>query len=175
VSGNVIARAVWEAGELSTPLTRDMVGDLTTSLRAASAGYPFYFIPEPLTVLSVHPDQLSWSEEALPSRVIATLEAFRFDDPLCDRLRRARLAEALLARAHGELRRRRFAAAHRDISRARETGGTARWWRAALAITGLPTTVMRWGSGHPRTLGLALRLWRRVRPSVLPLSDARCG
>jgi glycosyltransferase involved in cell wall biosynthesis len=167
VSANVMGRAVWDDGERSVPLRDGMVGDLTTWLRAASAGYAFYYVCQPLAVIRIHRGQLSWSEAGLPTRIVATLSAFRFDDPVCEQLRRARLAECFLARAHVHIAGRRFGAARADLNRAREAAAETNGLRAALALSGLRGLTMRWGSAHPRLLVSLLELWRRVRPPVL--------
>jgi glycosyltransferase involved in cell wall biosynthesis len=167
-SATVMRRAVWDEGERAAPLTPEMVGDAAVWLRSAQAGWPFYYLDEPLAVSRVHRGQVSWNEDGLPARMIATHAAFRFDDPVCERLRRARLAEFLLARAHGHLVAGRFHAAIADVGRAHRASPRPFGLRALLAITGLRRHTMRWGSSHPRMLVPLLRLWRRVRPPVLP-------
>jgi glycosyltransferase involved in cell wall biosynthesis len=173
VSANVMRREVWEDGEQRVPLRDGMVGDDTTWLRTASCGWPFHYVPEPLAVMRVHRGQLSWSERGLPGRNIATLRAFRFDDPACERLRRARLAENHLARAHVHLRAVRLRAAAADVRRARAAAPEVSRLRAALALSGVRPAVMRWGSSHPRLLAPLLELWPRLRPSVLPHGAGR--
>jgi glycosyltransferase involved in cell wall biosynthesis len=170
VSGNLMRREVWEDGERRVPLRTGMVGDDTTWLRAAGSGWAFHFVPEPLAVLRVHRGQLSWSERELPGRNIATLRAFRFEDAACERIRRARIAENHLARAHLHLRRARLRAAVADLRAARREAPDVSWIRAALALSGVRPAVMRWGSSHPRLLAPLLELWPRLRPAVLPPS-----
>lgn len=163
-SAAVATRAVWDEGERTVPLRDDMIGDATVWLRAAATGYPFHYVSEPLAVSQLSRDQLSWSDDTLPARTIATLTAFRFDDPFCEQLRRARLAEAFLARANLHLRRRRYDSARADIGRARMTAGVG--VRGVLALAGVQTLAMRWISARPWTLAPALEAWRRVRPAV---------
>src|SRR3954447_25323953 len=134
VSGNVMRRGVWEDGERRVPLRAGMVGDDATWLRAAASGWAFHYVPEPLAVMRVHRDQLSWSERELPGRNIATLGAFRFEDPACERVRRARIAENHLARAHLHLRRARARSSLADLRAARREAPAAPWIRAALAL-----------------------------------------
>jgi glycosyltransferase involved in cell wall biosynthesis len=165
-SATVMRRAVWDDGQRRLPITAQMVGDATAWYRAAEAGWPFYYLHEPLAVSRLHPSQLSWTEEGLPSRMIATHAAFRFDDPACERLRRARLGEFLLARAHAHLIRRRFGEAWRDIGRAHRATPGPMGIRALLALSGVRGATMRWGASHPRLLVPLLELWRRVRPAV---------
>jgi glycosyltransferase involved in cell wall biosynthesis len=168
VSANVMRRALWDDGERTVPLRDGMVGDDTTWLRAASGGWAFHYVPEPLAVMRVHREQLSWSEKGLPTRNLATLTAFRFDDPVCEQLRRTRVAENLLARAHFHIRGRRLRAALADLRRAREATPYVSKLRAALALSGARAWAMRWGSSHPRLLVPLLELWPRLRPAVLP-------
>jgi hypothetical protein len=144
-----------------------MVGDMTTWLRAASAGHAFYYLNDPLAVIRIHRDQLSWSEHGLPTRNIATLRAFRFDDPACEQLRRARLGECFLARAHFHIRAGRLRAARADLSRARKAAPELAGLRAALALSGLRALIMRWGSSRSRLLAPVLEFWPRVRPAVV--------
>jgi glycosyltransferase involved in cell wall biosynthesis len=167
-SAVVMRRAVWEEGERAMPLSPQMVGDATVWLRSAAAGWPFYYVDQPLAVSRVHGGQISWSDERLPTLLIATFDAFRFEDPVAERLRRARVAEFLLGRAHVHLVRRRFGEAWRDIGRAHRTAPRTLGLRAALALCGVRGMAIRWGASHPRLLAAVLRLWPRLRPPVLP-------
>src|SRR3954454_24232663 len=168
VSAILMRRDVWDHGERRVPLRDGMVGDDTTWLRAASSGWAFCYVPEPLAVMRVHAGQLSWSEWGLPARNLATLGAFRFEDPVCEGLRRARIAENHLARAHFHVRAGRLRAAVRDIRLARGAAPDVSRVRAALALSGVRAAAMRWGSSHPRLLAPLLELWPRVRPPVIP-------
>jgi hypothetical protein len=172
-SATVISRAVWEDGERAVPLTPEMVGDATVWLRAADAGWPFYYLDEPLAVSRVHRGQVSWSEEGLPTRMIVTHSAFGFDDPRCEQLRRARLAEFFLARAHTHLIRRRIGAAWADIALAHQMAPRPMGLRGFLALSGLRGIAVRWGCSHPTALVPLLRIWRHLRPPVLPPHTAR--
>jgi glycosyltransferase involved in cell wall biosynthesis len=166
-SANLMRRVVWEAGERSLPLRDDMVGDLTAWLRAATAGQAFYYVAEPLAVTRLHRAQISWSEQTLPERTLATLDAFRFDDPVSEALRLARVSEFLFARARVKLRRRDFTAARADIARARAAAPGRPGIRELLALAGLRGAVMQWGVAHPRVLAPTLALWRHIRPPVV--------
>lgn len=165
-SAAVVARAVWDEGERTVPLRDDMIGDATVWLRAAAAGYPFHYVSEPLAISRLSRDQVSWSDDTLPARAVATLTAFQFLDPRSEELRRVRLAEALLARANVHLRRRRYGSARADIRRARMTADVG--VRGLLALAGVQSLAMRWLSARPRTLAPALGAWRRIRPAVAP-------
>lgn len=168
VSANVMRRDVWDDGERRVPLRDGMVGDDTTWLRAASSGWAFHYVPEPLAVMRVHAGQLSWTERGLPARNIATLEAFRFEDPVCEQLRRARMAENYLARARVHVRAGRLGTAIADLRLARAAAPGVSPTRAALALSGVRAAAMRWGSSYPRLLVPLLELWPRVRPPVVP-------
>jgi glycosyltransferase involved in cell wall biosynthesis len=167
-SGVVMKRTVWQEGEQRAPVSPSMVGDAVVWLRSAAAGWPFYYVDEPLAVSRVHVGQISWSDARLPSLLVATYDAFRFDDPHAERLRRARVSEFLLARAHAHLLRRRAPEAWRDIARAHRIAPRPLGLRAALALSGARGAVMRWGASRPLVLMTVLELWRRFRPPVLP-------
>ena len=167
-SGVVMRRAVWEEGERVTPVSPSMVGDAVVWLRSAAADWPFYYVDEPLAVSRVHGDQISWSDARLPSLLFATYDAFRFDEPRAEQLRRARVAEFLLARAHAYAVQGRLRAAWHDVGRAHRTAPRPFGLRALLALTGIRAPVMRWGASRPLALVSVLELWRRMRPPVLP-------
>jgi hypothetical protein len=166
-SATVTRRTVWDEGERAVPITPGVVGDVMVQLRAGAAGWPFYYVDRPLAVTTLHAQQLSWSEQGLPARMVSTYEAFRFADPVCEDLRRARVAEFLLARAHSSARAGRWRAAWHDIGRAHRASPRPLGLRALLALSGLRNATVRWGASHPAVLVSLLRLWRRVRPSVL--------
>ncbi|MEA2440027.1 MAG: hypothetical protein QOH76_1451 [Thermoleophilaceae bacterium] len=167
-SSKVMRRAVWDDGERAIPVSPQVVADPFVALRAASASWPFYYLDEPLAISRIHAQQVSWSDSHLPTRLVATYDAFRFDDPVCEELRRARVAESLLARAHVLVLHRRFADAWADIGRAHMTAPRPLGLRAALALSGLRGLAMRRGASHPWLLVALLELWPRIRPAVLP-------
>jgi len=167
-STTVGRRAVWTGGDGSVSIPPDTVGMELVWLRAASGGWPFYYVDEPLGISRFNREQVSLSDDGVPARQVATYGAFRFDDPACEKLRRARVAEFLLARAHVHLRRRRLRAARADIARANATSPRALGLRAAIALSGLRGLAIRWGCSHPRALVALLELWRRMRPPLLP-------
>ena len=166
-SANLMRREVWEDGECAVPLRDNMIGDNTTWLRAASGGHPFYYLPESLAVTRIHPGQVSWSEDGLSGRLIATLNAFRFHDPLAEDLRRARLSEALFARAGSNLRARRPGAFWHDLRSALAVTARPPGLRVLLAVTGARHNVARLAVRHPRAGFRALWLWSRIRPPAL--------
>jgi glycosyltransferase involved in cell wall biosynthesis len=174
-SATLMRRPVWDHGESAVRVSPRMVGDAVVWLRSANAGWPFYYIDEPLAVSRVHSRQISWSDERLPTLLIAAYTAFRFEDPICEDLRRARVAEFLLARAHGRLIQRRFGDARADIGRAHRAAPRPLGVRAVLALSGVRGLAIRWGCSRPRVLVVVLKLWRRIRPPVLPRRTLRGG
>jgi glycosyltransferase involved in cell wall biosynthesis len=159
-SGTVLRRAA------CVPPPDGSVGDYYLFLSAASAGRAFHHVAARLAVTRIHAGQGSWSEEGLPTRIIATLSAFQFDDdPRAEALRRARLAEQHLIRAGGHARKRRLRAARADIRHARTVGSTLSARRAALALSGVRAFVMR--TAPPRLSAWAFEHWPRLRPAVL--------
>jgi hypothetical protein len=149
------------------------VGDLTMWIRAALRGWRFEYVDEPLVSYQVAADQLSWTDDGIPGRVIAALERFRFDDPVCEQLRLSRLSEARLARANIHGRHRRLRAGLHDLARARRElpgrFGSREW----LALSGLRSPVVRWTARRPALLPFAVGLWRRLRPAVEPAASRR--
>jgi hypothetical protein len=159
-SGTVLRRAAF----VSPP--DGVVGDFHMCIQAAHRGCAFHYVPEPLTVTRIHRGQGSWSEAGLPARISATLSPFSFaDDPPCEALRRARLAEQYLIRAGRSLRAGDWRATRADIRRARGTGPSLSVARAMLALSGVRGLLMR--VAPPRAIALALEHWPRLRPAVL--------
>src|SRR6266480_1389171 len=99
-SAAVIRRSAWDEGERAVPVSPQLVGDAVVWLRTAAAGRAFYYVDRPLAISGVNAHQVTWSDPGLPTRMIASFDAFRFDDPMAEELRRARVAEFRLARAH---------------------------------------------------------------------------
>jgi glycosyltransferase involved in cell wall biosynthesis len=156
------------------PVPDGVVGDFFMCIQAAGAGHAFQYVPEPLSVTRMHGRQGSWSEEGLPARMIATLAAFRFDDPACEALRRARLGEQHLIRAGRLLRRGRLREGWADLRRGRAAAaGSLSPARAGLALSGLRELLMRRAASRPRLVALAFEQWPRLRPPVLA-PRARC-
>jgi hypothetical protein len=138
--------------------------DLAVWMRAAEAGWAFYFVDEPLAVYAVHPGQASHDDSLIRERGVRLWSNFRFADPEADRLRRLRLAEALLARANLRLRRRQPVAALRDVGAAR-AAAPGEWLgeRGIVAFLGARPATARLAAGHPRLVRPALALWRVVQ------------
>lgn len=163
VSSALIRREAWEEGERSFPLAAAPVGDQAMWIRTALGGWAFVYLSEPLAVYSVHPGQLSLDSAFVAERVVRLWDFFGFDDPECERLRRARLSEALLRRARVRLAAGAIRAGMRDVIRARRVapGGIDR--RGWIALTGLRTSAARYLAAHPRLVPPALGVWRRLQ------------
>jgi GT2 family glycosyltransferase len=166
-SAALMRREVWEAGERDYPLDPSAVGDLTMWIRAALAGWPFHYVDEPLAVYRLHRAQLSWRPE-IASRPIRVYERFSFDDPECERLRRARLAEARLAYAGLLLSRGRLREARREVARARSVMPGRMGARGWVALARLRPRVAKVLAATPRLELTVLRAWRGLRLPVYP-------
>jgi hypothetical protein len=121
VSAALMRREVW--GRLR-PLPPLKTSDVVMHVTAAEEGVVFHYVEEPLMVYRHHAGQLS-EQLAFRDDVVAAWEMFEFDDPHCERLRRHRLREALVARGAARLRERRFGDAKGDLERARGLDGEA--------------------------------------------------
>ena len=164
LSSSVMRREVWEHCKREFPLEPGTIGDITIWMAAASAGWPFVYLDQPLAVWRQHPGQMTWSPD-VPRKNVATFERFRFDcDPAAERLRRARLGEARAAVAGVQLRRGRVREAWAELRRARQD--TRLGVRGVIAFTDARAWIMRAASAYPRILTAAAPMWRRVRPRV---------
>lgn len=158
ISATLMRREVWEQGERELPFPGDVAPDVHLFVRAALAGWPFYYLDSPLMVYRVHEGQTSRSE-AYRDRIVAAWEQFELADPECERLRRKELAEAYVGRAGALLRAGRPAEARADLERARATDRRVlRARRLALAAL----------ARRPELLPAAQAAWRlarRLRPA----------
>jgi hypothetical protein len=136
ISFAVMRREVWEESERAQPLQDDAAVDATVWMRAAQAGWPFYFIPDRLGVYRLHAGQMSHRAEFVRDRAVRVWELFSFDDPEAETLRRRRLREAYLERANLRIRHGQARAALADVRAARST--FHKWFgaRDALALLG---------------------------------------
>jgi glycosyltransferase involved in cell wall biosynthesis len=163
---SLMRREVWQQCEREVPPQDGTIADITLWVSAALAGWPFYYVDRPLAVWRQHAEQMTWSDE-LPARNVATFERFRFSDPVSERLRRARLAEARAAQAGVHLRHRRLRSARVELARARRTAPGRLGLRGLMAFTGTRAAVMRFAARHPRLLTMGVPVWRRLRPPVV--------
>jgi glycosyltransferase involved in cell wall biosynthesis len=155
----VMRLEVWEDGERRHPLCDDATVDGALWLRAADAGWPFYFLRERLAVYRMHPGQMSHRAELVRERAIRMWESFSFDDPEAERLRRLRLGEALLERANLRIRQRRFAAALDDLRRASAVSTKSFGEREVVALLGLRRAAARLLARHVQLARPAFAVW----------------
>jgi glycosyltransferase involved in cell wall biosynthesis len=156
----LIRREAWEDGERRHPLRDDTFADMTMWMRAAEAGWAFHFVDERLAVYALHPGQAVHREDDMRDRHVRLWSSFRFDDPECERLRRRKLAEALLARANLRLRRRDLRAAGRDARAGARVAPGRLGERELVALLGARQLAARLIAGHPRLVEPAFSAWR---------------
>jgi glycosyltransferase involved in cell wall biosynthesis len=159
VSFAVLRHEVWEEGERAQPLPDDAAVDAMLWIRAAQAGWPFYFVPDRLGVYRMHAGQMSHRAEFVRDRSVRVWEAFRFEDPEAEMLRRRRLREAFLERANLRIRRGRVGAALADVRAARSTFHKRFGARDALALLGVRRGPMRLMARHAWVARTAFALW----------------
>jgi glycosyltransferase involved in cell wall biosynthesis len=159
----LIRREAWQDGERRHPVRDDTFADMTMWMRAAEAGWAFYFIDSRLVVYSMHPAQAIHQEAVTRERAVRLWESFRFDDPECERLRRLRLAEALLARANLRVRRRLVREAVRDVRAAREAAPGPIGKRGLVALLGARHAAAKLLARHPRLVEPAFFAWRTLQ------------
>jgi glycosyltransferase involved in cell wall biosynthesis len=151
VSASVMRRAVWEA---IRPLPDLLTADVVMHLRAAVAGFAFYYVAEPLMAYAVHPGQLSNSSECFRHDQVTALDMFRFDDPGAERLRRHCLSTALVSAAAADLLQARVAEAGEELARARRLAPLA------FGVRGAGLSLL---TSCPRLLPLAVRARARLK------------
>jgi glycosyltransferase involved in cell wall biosynthesis len=130
-SGTLIRKEVWKSGMERFPQSGSP-GHLWTAVivHAAATGWPFFYVDRPLMVYRVHPHQLTAEKTLMRQSGVGLWDAFSFEDPECERLRSARLADALLSRAAMLLQEGRPSEARSDIDRAVRLSPRSRVWRA---------------------------------------------
>lgn len=156
----LVRRAVWEEGETLHALRDDALVDGTLWMRAADAGWPFYFIDSRLGVWRWHPGQSIHEGELFCERAMRMWASFRFADPEAERLRSLRLAEAHLERANLRLRGRLFRAALDDVRAACASSPNWLGERGLVALFGLRRGAARLLARHPRLVQPAFSTWR---------------
>lgn len=163
LSAALMRREVWEEGESRHPVRDDASVDMTVWMRTAEAGWSFYFIDKRLVVYGVHTDQVTHQEDLIRERAVRLWSSFRFDDPECERLRRRRVAEALLDRANLRLRRRRLREAGRDVRSARRVAPGRLGERGVVALLGARHGAAKLFARHPRLVRPAFAAWRLLQ------------
>jgi glycosyltransferase involved in cell wall biosynthesis len=165
-SVTLMRREVWEDGERRHPILDDAWADATMWIRAADAGWAFYFVDAPLALYTVHPWQVRVKPPML-ERSVRVFERFSFQDAQCEYLRRRNLAAAFLACANTKLACGRVRDAMKDVAAARAASPRRLGLREAVVLLGLPALARRLLGRHPRFFGLfetVRHLYRRVLP-----------
>jgi glycosyltransferase involved in cell wall biosynthesis len=176
LSAAMLSREAWEEGERAKPIPAGVWADRFLWLRTAQLGWAFAYVDEPLMTYRVHAQQMSAAHDLMREPGVATLEAFTFDDPEEESLRRAHLADALLARAAHDLSRGRYERARADLAQARSAAPRRGRLRAAAlrALASRPGAAPRMASiwrGRPRLPVL----WRDRVAEWLRLSGRSSG
>lgn len=117
----VIRREVWEAGERDYPIPSDVPSDAFVMFRAAVMGVVVSYLDEPLHIWTQRGDTISTSLR-VRDYMVSLWSGFELDDPEVERIRLDHLGRALVSRAGGRLRERRFAEARNDLAAARALG-----------------------------------------------------
>jgi glycosyltransferase involved in cell wall biosynthesis len=152
VSASLFRRRAWEQVR-TLPDTGS--ADLVLWGRIAERGWPFFYIGDPLMVYLPHAASVSGALSFRYAGVIA-LEALAMSDPEAERLRRQRLAEALVSRASAQLLAGNAGGATADLSRAKQLGHRSRrarrlWFLARhRALAAVATRAVRALPGRPR-------------------------
>lgn len=122
VSASLFRRTAWEQAR-TLPDTGS--ADLVLWGRIAERGWPFFYVGDPLMVYLPHAASVSGALSFRYDGVVA-LEALTMSDPEAERLRRQRLADALVARASAHVLEGNGRGATADLSRAEQLGHRSR-------------------------------------------------
>jgi glycosyltransferase involved in cell wall biosynthesis len=159
-STTMMRREVWERSPRAWP---DLViGDVAMYVDAAEAGWPFFYLDEPLVVYRQHPEQTGFDEARHRDHAVRLWDARDFADPEAERLRTEKLAHWLIARAGARLKDGDADGARADLARAHGLApGIERGRRRSLQLLACAPILVR----------PADRLWRQIRPRrrALPL------
>lgn len=116
VSAALMRSEVWEQVR---PLPDLLNADLVMHLRAAEAGWAFFYVDAPLMAYRVHAGQLTSQEARFRGDLVRAWDLFNFDDPECEASRRRILTHALIARAATHLKAGEVDQARASVDRAR--------------------------------------------------------
>lgn len=152
VSAALMRREVWEQVR---PLPDLLTADMVMHVRAAALGWSFFYVDEPLMSYRLHQGQLSRDGARFRDDAVKLWDQFVFENPDAERLRRQRLAQALVSRAGWRLQTRAFEQGAADAARARELGPGRISLRSRLTL---------FFARHPRLAPPAVSLWNRLRP-----------
>jgi glycosyltransferase involved in cell wall biosynthesis len=152
-STTMMRRDVWDDGPQTWPDL--VVADVAMFVGAALAGWPFFYIDEPLVVYRKHEGQIGVAELRNREHVVALWDSYRFEDREAESARRAKLAHWLIACAGARLKQGDAAGARADLARANAIDARIDRPRR-LALTLL--------ARQPALVAPANRAWRRLRP-----------
>ena len=166
-SGTLMRRQVWRSGAERFP-TGERPRFLWTAVivHAAAMGWPFFYVDRLLIVYRVHQKQMSGENALMRESGVQLWDGFAFEDGECERLRRWRLADALLSRAALLLREGRHREALADLDRAIQASPDSRGWRSRT---------LQLLARRPWLLPVAIAAHRAVRPRVAPTLTRRTG
>lgn len=116
VSAALMRAEVWEQVR---PLPDLLNADLVMHLRAAEAGWRFFYVATPLMSYRVHAGQLTGHEARFRGDLVSAWDLFEFADAECEAVRRRILASAMIARAATHLKAGEGEEAHATVARAR--------------------------------------------------------
>lgn len=154
ISAAVIREEVWAQVK---PLPDLLSADLVMYLRAARAGWAFYYVDTPLMSYRVHAGQQTGQGNRFRNDLVEAWTLFEFSERTCERLRRQHLASALTGRAAEHLKAGRREEAAADLRQIKALGAGGGVRQVALATL-----------SHPMVpVAPAVWLWqkmRRVRP-----------
>lgn len=101
VSAALMRAEVWEQVR---PLPDLLNADVVMHLRAAEAGWAFFYVDTPLMAYRVHAGQLTGQEARFRGDLVSAWDLVEFEDAECEALRHRILASALIARAATHLK-----------------------------------------------------------------------
>lgn len=163
-SAALIRATALEQGEREFPVLDDQLGDLTTWIRTAVAGWGFWYLPGPGAIVSVHRGQSSATES--PARLISTLERFRLEDVAAESARRARLADAHRRLALALACRGRLAAARRELAQAAAAAPWPAPRRTLASLAAHAQILHRISVRYPRVGAVLRRVHDRLDPPL---------
>ncbi|MBV9808704.1 MAG: glycosyltransferase family 2 protein [Solirubrobacterales bacterium] len=159
-STTMMRREVWDGSPRAWPDL--VVGDLAMYVYAAEAGWPFFYLDEPLVVYRQHPEQIGFDAARQRDHSVRFWDAMHFADPEAEGLRTQKLAHWLIARAGVRLKDGDADGAKDDLARAQGLApDLERGRRVGLRLLACA----------PILVAPANRLWRQFRPRrrALPL------
>lgn len=159
VSAALMRSEVWEQVR---PLPDLLNADLVMHLRAAEAGWAFYYVDTPLMAYRVHAGQLTSHEARFRGDLVSAWDLFEFQDAECESVRRQILASALVARSATHLK-------FGEGQLAKEAAARA---RALAPKLGLRETAIAGLARYHGLSGPVIWAWRKWHPFQRRLTTA---